>query len=190
LFEIIKSPGCTCSVATRVSSNYLIEVDDEKLDTELLIVVGARVMLTSNLWTNAGLVNGALGVVEQIVYNPGISPPEPPTYILVRFDNYVGVPWDEAFPQTVPIIPIERGKERQIPLRLAWGLTIHKSHGLTLEKKLLILGRQSDKVSLLLPYLELKLWMVFDFNLHFHLIDMKRWESVQVYLREKKKKRD
>ena len=129
------------SVATRVSSNYSAEADEEKLDNELLISVGARVMLTSNLWTNAGLVNGALGEVEQIVYNPGITPPEPPTYVLVRFDKYVGVPWDEAFPQIVPIIPIERGRERQIPLRLAWGLTIHKSQGLTLEKATINIGK-------------------------------------------------
>ena len=49
-------------------------------------------MLTSNLWTDAGLVNGALGVIQQIVYKPGSSPPEPPTYVLVRFDKYEGVP--------------------------------------------------------------------------------------------------
>ena len=51
-------------------------------------------MLTSNLWTDAGLVNGALGVIEQIVYNLGSSSPEPPTYVLIKIDNYVGVPWD------------------------------------------------------------------------------------------------
>jgi ATP-dependent exoDNAse (exonuclease V) alpha subunit len=74
-----------------------MEVDEEKLDNELLISLGARVMLTSK-WTNARLINGALGVVEHIVYNPKTFPPEPPTYVLVRFDNYVGAPWDELFP--------------------------------------------------------------------------------------------
>jgi ATP-dependent DNA helicase PIF1 len=133
------------SVATRVSSNYSMEADEEKMDNELLIVVGARVMLTSNLWTNARLVNGALGVVEHIVYNPTTSPPEPPTYVLVRFDNYVGVPWDELFPHTIPIIPIERGNNRQIPLRLAWGLTIHKSQGLTLEKTTINIGKTEQQ---------------------------------------------
>lgn len=83
------------SVATRVSSNYSIEGDEEKLENELLIFVGARVMLTSNLWTDAGHVNGALGVIEEIVYNPEVSPPEPPTYVLVKFDKYEGVPWEK-----------------------------------------------------------------------------------------------
>jgi hypothetical protein len=58
-------------------------------------------------------------VVEHILYNPTTSPPEPPTYVLVIFDNYVGVPWDELFPQTIPMIPIERGNNRQIPSKLA-----------------------------------------------------------------------
>jgi hypothetical protein len=102
-------------------------------------------MLTSNLWTNTRLVNGTLGVVEQIVHNHGISPPEPPTYILVRFDNYVGVPWDEAFPQTIPIIPIERDKERQIPLKLAWGLAIDKSRGLTFGKETINIGKTKQQ---------------------------------------------
>ena len=81
--------------------------DEENFDNELLIVVGAWVILNSNLWTNVGLLNGSLGVVEHIVYNPRTSPLEPPTYVLVRFDNYVGVPWDELLHQTFPLyLPI------------------------------------------------------------------------------------
>jgi ATP-dependent DNA helicase PIF1 len=57
----------------------------------------------------------------------------------------VGVPWDELFPQIVPIIPIERGNNRQIPLRLAWGLTIHKSQGLTLEKETINIGKTKQQ---------------------------------------------
>jgi hypothetical protein len=58
-----------------------MEEDWEKMGNELLIVIGSRVMLTSNLWTNAQLINGALGVVEHIVYNPATSPLEPLTYM-------------------------------------------------------------------------------------------------------------
>jgi len=71
-----------------------MEIDKEDLELELLIPAGARVMLTSNIWTDVILVNGALGVVERIVYDPGSLPPEPPTYVLIRFDNYVEIPWD------------------------------------------------------------------------------------------------
>ena len=99
-------------------------------------------MLTSNLWTDAGLVNGALGVTQQIVYHPGSSPPKPPTYVLIKFNNYVGVPWDELFPQVVPITSIKRGNKKQLPLKLALGLTIHKSQGMRLDKATINIGKQ------------------------------------------------
>jgi len=105
--------------------------DSEELDIELLIAKNARVMLTSNLWTEAGLVNGALRYVRNIVYKPGKSPPNPPIYFMVEFDHLTRFPFEDKL---VPIIPIDRGQTRQIPLRLAWGLKIHKSQGLTLNK--------------------------------------------------------
>ena len=130
------------SIATSVRSNYWMEGDEEGLELELVITIGAREMLTLNLWTDVGLVNGALGVIQQIVYNPRSSPPEPPTYVLIKFDNYVGVPWDESFPQVVPITSIERGNKTKFPLKLSWGLTIHKSQGLTLDKATINIGKQ------------------------------------------------
>ena len=99
------------SVATKVKGNSM-QIDEDEMELELIIAVGARVMLTSNIWTDAGLVNGGLGIVEKIVYKPRKSPPEPPTYVLVRFDNYMGVPWDDSSPKTVPITPIERGSRK------------------------------------------------------------------------------
>ena len=51
------------------------------------------------------------------------------------------IPWDELFPKTIPIRPIERGKSRQIPLRLAWGLTIHKYRELTLDSTTIKIGQ-------------------------------------------------
>lgn len=48
-------------------------------------------MHTSNLCTNVGVFNGILGVVEQMMYDLGSWPLNPPTYVLVRSDNYVGI---------------------------------------------------------------------------------------------------
>ena len=49
--------------------------DAKSLEAELLLAVGARVMLISNLWTSHGLVNGAMGRVRDIVFPEGSGPP-------------------------------------------------------------------------------------------------------------------
>ena len=108
--HLIRGLNCpiATSIATSTRSNYSTEGDEERLELELLIAIGARIMLTSNIWTDAGLVNGALEVIQQIVYNLGSSPREPPTYVLIKIDNFVWLPWDELFPQVFRIIYIER----------------------------------------------------------------------------------
>ena len=108
------------------------------LEAQLKLAVGARVMHKSNTWTEAGLVNGQLGTVKAIVYREGVSPPDLPRAVIVEFPNYIG---DGCFglPHHVAITPNEvtapvgscTAKRRQLPLVLAFGITIHKSQGLT-----------------------------------------------------------
>ena len=99
---------------------------------QVLLCHGQHVMLTCNLWVEDGLVNGALGFVKDIFYPPTSKPPQLPMFTIVVFDTYVGVPFDASNPNIVPITPVIRGKRKQIPLKMAWALTIHKSQGLTL----------------------------------------------------------
>jgi ATP-dependent exoDNAse (exonuclease V) alpha subunit len=117
------------------------EDDDHQLEQKILLCIGQRVMLTCNLWIQAGLVNGALGLVTQISYTEGVNPPSLPTYVIVEFDTYISPPWDDINPQKIPIPPIKRGNKKQIPLKMAWGLTIHKSQGLTLSKETIDIGK-------------------------------------------------
>ena len=61
-------------------------------------------------------------------------------YVTVEFDNYSGVPFDDHHPNIIPIPPLQMGRTFQLPLRLAWALTIHKSKGLTLSKATIDIG--------------------------------------------------
>jgi len=112
----------------------------EELDIELWINNNARVMLNTNLWIEVDLVNRLVGYIRNIVYKPGTAPPEPPAYATIGFDNYSGVPFDDHHPNIIPITPLQRGRTFQLPLKMAWALTIHKSQGLTLSKVTVAIG--------------------------------------------------
>ena len=105
------------------------------LEAVVCLAESARVMLTSNLWVDVGLVNGAMGAVHAICYRTG-GPPGLPIAVMVRFDSYSGPTFPDG---TVPITPLRRCwsfsggqcSHLQLPLKLAWAVTIHKSQGLT-----------------------------------------------------------
>ena len=95
-------------------------------EDKLLLAVGSRVRLTVNLATEAGLVNGAMGYVRDLVWKG-----DQPLFVLVEFDVYTGdkffnVPNDNPLSRCVPITVFDAdldhnlGKRIQFPLRLAW----------------------------------------------------------------------
>ena len=116
------------------------------LEPVIMLARTARVMLTSNLWIEVGLVNGAMGTVEAICYLRDI-PPHLPVAVMVRFDHYTGPTMHDG---TVPITPMRRNwsssggqcSRLQLPLKLAWAVTIHKSQGLTLDKVVIDVGKK------------------------------------------------
>ena len=77
--------------------------DAAGLDPVVCIAHGARVMLTSNIWTGVGLVNRAMGTVIAICYKSGQAQPNLPVSVMVRFDSYPGPTLPDG---TVPITPI------------------------------------------------------------------------------------
>ena len=68
-----------------------------------------HVMLTCNLWVEAGLANGALGYVKNIFYPPTSKPPQLTMSTTVVLDKYVGVPFNARNPSIVPITRVIRG---------------------------------------------------------------------------------
>ncbi|XP_057838109.2 uncharacterized protein LOC131048235 [Cryptomeria japonica] len=120
------------SEAANVRSRPNGESKDEQLENKILLCKVQQIMLTTNIWTKAGLVNGALGEVVDIVYEYGSKPPDIPAYVITRINNYTGPSWNPTYPKLVPITPISLGNRRQIPLKMVWAITVHKYQGLTL----------------------------------------------------------
>jgi ATP-dependent DNA helicase PIF1 len=123
--------------------------DMSGLEPVVFLAKGARVMLTMNLWSSVGLCNGATGTVIDFIFESNHHPPDLPVAVIVQFENYRGPSFDDTKPSCVPICPItvssqsENGfhERQQLPLRLAWALTIHKSQGLTLSKAWIDIGK-------------------------------------------------
>ncbi|XP_061653801.1 ATP-dependent DNA helicase PIF1 isoform X2 [Phyllopteryx taeniolatus] len=91
----------------------------------LHLKVGAQVMLTKNLDVTRGLVNGARGVV--VAFEPGKH----------------GLPHVRFLSGVTEVLKLERWafksgggahlSRQQLPLKLAWAISIHKSQGMTLD---------------------------------------------------------
>jgi len=71
----------------------MFDEDFKGLESHLLLCVGARVLLTSNLWVEAGLMNGALGTVRGFIWPEGGDPHaakkelRAPACVVVEFDD-------------------------------------------------------------------------------------------------------
>lgn len=121
----------------------------------LLISKGSYIMLTVNLWPSVGLCNGSTGQVLDIIYKSNHQPPDLPIAVVVKFNDYIG-PSISGTPSLVPIVPITMfvhngnsiHERQQLPLKLAWALTIHKSQGLTLHKSWIDIGKSEATLGL------------------------------------------
>jgi len=97
----------------------------------LALKVGAQVMMIKNSLQKEGVVNGSIGIVKDFSNKKN--------YPIVEFANqksYTIAPetWSiEKINLTTKAIEVEASLV-QIPLVLAWSITIHKSQGLTLDK--------------------------------------------------------
>ena len=109
-------------------------------------------MLTRNIWAEKGLCNGSLGYIKHIIFKEGQCPPNLPLAVIVKFDaGYIG-PSILSEERCVSIIPITSTgdvlganyERQQLPLKLAWSITIHKSQGLTLDKAWVNLGSKEN----------------------------------------------
>ena len=143
-----------------------MEADEFKgLSGVMQLCEGALVLLTHNLWVEAGLTNGARGVVRGFVFPADFDPnhknPEKrvPVCVIVEFSEvnlnvggHAGKPrtffperpgcerWVPIFHETIFSNVADKVTRKQFPLILAWALTHWKAQGMTLEKVRIALG--------------------------------------------------
>ena len=158
-YNINKLHACGQPVATIKAVHTGANVSKASVDDAgglypvVCLARGARVMLSSNLWVEMGLVNGAMGTIQAICYHEGCSPPDLPMAVTILFDGYTGPTLSNS---TVTIPPIRhswstsdnRCSRLQLPLKLAWAVTIHKAQGLTLNKVVIDTGKKEFSAGL------------------------------------------
>jgi ATP-dependent DNA helicase PIF1 len=112
--------------ATKKEMEFRFISDNCPMEKLLCLKEGANVMCTVNLDLEAGICNGSVGVIIGFSSGGvGGGPPMP----TVKFSNGVTRQMNIKYWQSeeFPILAIG-----QIPLKLAWAMTIHKSQGATL----------------------------------------------------------
>jgi ATP-dependent DNA helicase PIF1 len=145
------------SVHTGRNASKASDEEADNLPTELLVCIGARVMLTANLWTEKGLVNGSIGTITDILWDTDQDPSvSMPSLLLVCFTEYSGPDFPLYGPKIIPIFPVTRQFDykgvpctrKQFPLRLAYAITVHKSQGLTLLRVVLNIDQKEHCLGL------------------------------------------
>ncbi|CAM9408333.1 unnamed protein product [Hapterophycus canaliculatus] len=106
--------------------DYLRQLDDScSAPATLRLKVGAQVILVKNLATGRGLANGSRGVVVRFATSASSGAKLPVVRFASGLEEVIRL---EAFSLYVGGAVV--ASRRQLPLALAWALSVHKSQGM------------------------------------------------------------
>jgi ATP-dependent exoDNAse (exonuclease V) alpha subunit len=138
--EVINQVELKKIVSNSQSFNAKFSGDSNKIDflkknclagEKLELKIGAQVMMLKNTYQKDGVINGSLGIIRDFSKKNN--------YPIVEFNNGTILTispeiWAlEKFDEQKREIIVE-AEMSQIPLILAWAITVHKSQGMTLDK--------------------------------------------------------
>ena len=130
--EKIKNPSMVFEAKYEGKPDKITFLQKNCLAKELLnLKIGTQVMMIKNTYQKDGIINGSTGVVT------GFSIKK--NYPIVKFGNdkvltIIPEEWVVETPDPQKKTVVIEAKMTQIPLILAWAITIHKSQGLTIDR--------------------------------------------------------
>ena len=125
--ESIDAP--TFSYQARINGKITKDIE-KTIPRQLELKVGAQVMVTKNI---NGAANGTLGTVKHLLKDKVIIETLDDNRTVecsVEVWEQLNYEWNDS---TKKITSHKTGEYKQIPLRLGWAITIHKSQGLTFD---------------------------------------------------------
>lgn len=130
--KTMKTQAFLTSHTVQQVTDYAIEKMDKNgaYIPELSLRKGAQVMLLTNKYMDFGLVNGSRGIIEKFCDGPS-------GYPMVKFRNGEVLIIEPHVWESEDVEGLQR---QQIPLRLAYAITIHKAQGATLDCALIDIG--------------------------------------------------
>lgn len=134
-FQLNELKGETKVYTALDSDNSMTHILDQQLGIpgKLVLKIGAQVMLLRNINVTSGLVNGARGVIIDFKNDIPVVQLRSGTHYEAKMEKWTIRTSSGAF--------VHR---KQVPLKLAWAFSIHKSQGLTLDCVEMCLSRVFD----------------------------------------------